>query len=357
MTKLFSIKCGLEIVHKTAGGKGIALILLALTAFAGCGKKGPPLPPIISVPGAVQSFDVEGREEGLLLSWQIPERNRADLAGFRLHRQSEAQGCTVCPARFPVYKDIDIDLPQGAKLENDFLYMIDREVKEGFTYRYKVVPYSRSGYPGPFSGTVSARWKMPPEAPFDVKSEPGDRSVRISWSELQGAGSAGYRVYRTEASAHYDKRPVNQIPLETESYTDIGLENNRQYYYVVKALIREGPTLIEGPASAEVLAVPLDLMAPPSPSSLQAVPSASKVHLIWDESEAGDTSGYFIYRQRNDELAMERLNSEPIKTNHYTDNSVESGGTYKYAVTAVDNSPQENESGPSATVEVSVPVL
>jgi len=357
MTRPFSIKCSPKTGHKTGRGKGIALLLLALTAFAGCGKKGPPLPPIISVPGAVQSFDIEGREEGLLLSWQIPEKNSADLAGFRLHRQSEASDCTSCPARFPVYKDIDMELPHGAKIENGRLYLIDREVKEGFIYRYKVVPYSRSGYPGPFSGTVSASWKMPPEAPIDVKSEPGDRSVRISWSELQGAGSAGYRVYRTDTSRHYDKRPVNQRPVEASSYTDIGLENNRQYYYVVKALIREGSTLIEGPASEEVLAVPVDLMAPPSPSGLQAVPSVNKVHLIWDESEAGDTSGYFIYRQKNDGLAMERLNSEPIKANHYVDSSVESGESYQYAVTAVDDSPQENESGPSATVEIRIPGL
>lgn len=332
-------------------------MLLSITAFAGCGKKGLPLPPVISVPEAVKNLTIEGREDGLLLSWQTSKKNRTSLAGFKLHRQSETEGCTSCPSRFPVYKDIDIDLPSNAKIENDIIYLIDTEVEIGYTYHYKVVPYSRSGYLGPFSPIVSASWKMPPQAPMDLKSEPGDRSVRLSWSELGETAPVGYRVYRTNTSQDYGKRPVNQMPLEGTSYTDIGLENNRQYYYVVKAISREGTTLIEGPASTEVLAVPVDLMPPAYPSRLQAVPSINKVHLIWDEPEAGDTLGHFIYRQKNGEIAMERLNSEPIKANHYIDSSVEPGESYQYAVTAVDNSPQKNESNPSATVKVSIPRL
>ncbi|MBE9536501.1 MAG: hypothetical protein IMF07_04910 [Proteobacteria bacterium] len=357
MTRLFSTRCCLKAGNETAREKGIALLLLAIIALAGCGKKGPPLPPLITLPETVQSFAIEGRDEGLLLSWRVAEKNIADLAGFRLHRQSEAKGCTSCPSRFPLYKDVDIDLPHGAKIENGVLYLLDAEVERGFIYRYKVVPYSRSGYEGPFSRTVTASWSMPPQAPTALKSEPGDRSVRISWSELQGPAPAGYRVYRTNRSQLYGKTPVNQRLIETMSYTDIGLENNRQYYYVVKALIREGATLIEGPASAEVLAVPVDLMPPPSPSGLQAVPSINKVHLIWDEPETDDSLAYFIYRQKNNELAMEKLNSGPVRANHYIDGSVKSGEVYQYAVTAVDDSPQKNESGPSATVKVRIPEL
>jgi hypothetical protein len=54
---------------------------------------------------------------------------------------------------------------------------------------------------------------------------------------------------------------------------------------------------------------------------------------------------------------MERLTPDPVNANHYIDNNVLPEETYYYDITAVDNSPQKNESDPSGTVEVRIPAL
>ncbi|MBL8058692.1 MAG: hypothetical protein JNK29_18455, partial [Anaerolineales bacterium] len=91
----------------------------------------------------------------------------------------------------------------------------------------------------------------PPAAPAGL-SVAGERDgqVDLNWAAVPGA--AGYNVYRSPLSGGGFAK-VNAAPLAGLSFTDTGLQNARQYYYVVRALDAAGN---ESGASGEAAAMP-----------------------------------------------------------------------------------------------------
>jgi hypothetical protein len=85
-----------------------------------------------------------------------------------------------------------------------------------------------------------------------------------------------------------------------------------------------------------------------SGSGLQA---SHSVNLNWLASSSA-VAGYYVYTGTQASGPFTRLNSTPIDTTAFTDNSVQSGQTYYYYVTAVDSSGMES----SSSNEVSAPV-
>lgn len=339
--------------------------ILFFSFLTGCGKKAPPLPPESVVPEAVKAFKVEGKEEGLLLSWRIPERNNdgtplVDLAGFKVYKKDEAKVCRDCPADFPAYLDIDMEAPEGVAVEGRKVYFLDSDVAEGGRTLYRVAPYNRPGYFGTFSEVVTARWSDPPPPPEGVEGTGGDRSVKLWWEPRPARGVdevfSGYRIYRSQSSGEYPKEAVTGEPVAENSFTDIGLENNRHYYYTIRSVIKSGETLIEGHPSREVLVIPVDMIPPSVPHGLSLVPTDTGVALSWDVVADGDLAGYYIYRRPEGGFAAERINSAPVRENHYLDADVKRGKKYTYSVTSVDNSPQKNESAPSVEVSARIPI-
>lgn len=76
------------------------------------------------------------------------------------------------------------------------------------------------------------------------------QQVALSWSAVTGAG--GYNVYRSPLTGGGFVR-VNSAPVTGTSFTDTGLRNGREYFYVVRALDRAGN---ESVASNEVSGLP-----------------------------------------------------------------------------------------------------
>ncbi|MCU0494544.1 MAG: alpha-amylase family glycosyl hydrolase, partial [Chloroflexaceae bacterium] len=90
-----------------------------------------------------------------------------------------------------------------------------------------------------------------PAAPGGLKvTDEGNGQVSLAWNGV--AGAAGYNLYRSPVTGGgYVK--VNNTPLTGTSFTDTGLRNARNYFYVVKALDSRGN---ESTASAEIVAMP-----------------------------------------------------------------------------------------------------
>jgi len=334
-----------------------------LTTF-GCGKKGPPLPPDTLVPEAVAGLYAEGRPGGLLISWFLPEENSdgsglVDLAGFKLYKRKDNEKCPDCPSYFPEYFEIDLELREGYYLKGKSFYFMDGLVDDGGSYSYKVAPFNKSGYFGDFSDVLDAEFRSPPKAPAGLEASPGDMTVRLRWPPFplryEDAYFAGYRVYRTLQKGDYQDAPLNRAPLLEEHFTDIGVKNNSNYYYVVRVLIKSGETYIEGASSEEVSATPVDMLPPPVPSGVTLVPTATGVAISWIRLEGGGPVAYNVYRRRKGELAMEKINASPLEENHFFDKNVEKGASYIYAVSSIDDSPRRNESLLSDEVHVRIP--
>ena len=74
--------------------------------------------------------------------------------------------------------------------------------------------------------------------------------------------------------------------------------------------------------------------------------------LTWTEVERTDVTGYRVYRAESEGGPFVLLTEDVLRVPSYSDDTVASGQTYYYAVTAVDNAPAANESERSELSEV-----
>jgi predicted small lipoprotein YifL len=342
------------------------LVTVLISLLPACGKKGPPLPPESLVPGQISGLTAQGKPEGLVLSWNIPKKNNDgsnldDLAGFKIYQKKSGEGCDSCPSEFPVYADIDIEAPghsDNARIQGNRLILNLPEMEPGLSYSFKVAPYNKSGYFGEFSEVIILKWTEPLAPPSGLKGIVGDRSATLSWQPSPAKaneGFAGYMVYRADAPGAYSKSPLIATPLETESYTDLGLENDRPYYYVVKSVTKDGQTLTEGASSEEIALVAKDKVPPLPPEGLSVVPTKEGVRIFWDSSEEPDLFGYNIYRRVKGTRSAIKLNDAPLTKEHYTDNDASIGKIYYYFITALDRAATRNESEATPEVYTIVP--
>jgi len=91
-----------------------------------------------------------------------------------------------------------------------------------------------------------------PEAVADLRATPGDGEVTLSWASGRREALLGYNLYRSCDPARGFAR-VNRLVIETTSYRDTAVRNDRVYYYFVRAVRRGG---FEGRRSAIVRASP-----------------------------------------------------------------------------------------------------
>ena len=107
----------------------------------------------------------------------------------------------------------------------------------------------------------------------------------------------------------------------------------------------------ESDPSEEGGGTPEDTFPPAAPSGLRAAAAPNSVELSWERQEEPDLAGYRIYRALAGG-AFERL-AEVSQVPSYSDHAVEHGKTYRYAITAFDQS--GNESARSAAMEAALP--
>jgi hypothetical protein len=98
-----------------------------------------------------------------------------------------------------------------------------------------------------------------------------------------------------------------------------------------------------------------DITAPESPSLLKDKKLAfNKSIFSWNSNEEYDLKGYNIYRS-SDNISFTKLNPSILLSPSFVDESMETGVSYFYKVTAVDTS--GNESNPSIPLEVHAPTV
>ncbi|HEY7539806.1 MAG TPA: fibronectin type III domain-containing protein, partial [Methylomirabilota bacterium] len=182
--------------------------------------------------------------------------------------------------------------------------------------------------------------------------------VRLSWGApprfLDGSAITEpltYQVLRA-SSPDADLAPVS-TPLSDTTFTDSRLENDRAYYYAVRALRTVSGTTIFGRPTPRLVATPQDVTPPSAPGNLVAIPSEGAVRLSWTPSPEPDTAEYIIYRAPVGG-GFERIGSVAVPATTFLDHTA-SRGTYRYVVTAQDKAARPNESARSNEVRVTVP--
>jgi fibronectin type 3 domain-containing protein len=293
---------------------------------------------------------------GVVLEWTSPKENTdksslIDLEKFEVLRSegiligNECRGCGEKPK--VVYEmKLDGKVEDRGKKRSIFF----DNLEPAKVYVYEIVSINRRGYPSSPSNPVTIYWETPPPAPRGVKGGAGDKRVDLSWEPVEGA--TDYHVYRRGVEESFSLRPLNREPLTVTQYTDLNVENEKNYIYSVRAVRRVVKTDVEGKGSQEVSVTPIDLIPPSSPQGLVAIPLKDGIELNWRKNQETDLLGYYIYRRKTGEGEFKRLTENPVGKEAYLDTQVELGQDYEYAVSAVDNSPHRNESPLSEEVRV-----
>ena len=222
-----------------------------------------------------------------------------------------------------------------------------------------VVVEDQQGRVSPPSSRVSVTFIAAPEPPENLTAVAGEGQVRLAWSPptrlVDGRPATGeirYEVLRAPAP-DAPAQLITPAPIAETELTDRGLENDRTYYYAVRAVRQEAGTTARGRPGERTAATPVDTTPPAPPQELVAIPAPRTVRLAWRPSPDPDVAAYVIYRARPGR-DFERVGSTQPPATVFTDRDVPSG-TWRYTVTALDSALRPNESARSNVVTVTVP--
>jgi hypothetical protein len=247
--------------------KTVVLLLTLCLALAACGRKGPVRPLLKPLPAAPEKFTIAQKGDLFLLGWGIPKKNEdgsplTDLQGFRVYRlkYDPARDCPECLETAELWRQVDLDYLQEARRIGYRLYLPDADLQGGSGYRYRVVPFTRSGFEG-MPATDQRVYLIPPPAPQGLATTALDHLVRLHWEAVDekrpGVALQGYNVYRhTPDQAFYAPAPVNLIVLKEPNFEDFGVENGKTYSYAVRAVVLSGGLTVESDLSPEAEAKP-----------------------------------------------------------------------------------------------------
>ena len=318
------------------------------------------------VPAKVKNLSVHPQGKAIVVSWDIPRKNTddselLDLKGFKLLRsvQPVDKACRECPKRFVLLYEIDYETYMMSKPHATTVEYSDRDLSVRTIYTYIVVSSNAAGRLSPSARTPEIFWDVPSMPPGSLQARLQDKAVVLSWvapTQLEDGTSlqqeVSYNLYRRGPGEAYALTPLNDEPIATLACRDKGVEMDTDYVYTLRAVRTVEETSIESEGCAEVSISTTDSIPPDVPTGLVAIPTSTGVVLKWNASEDADLSGYNLYRQAGDAADFVKVTPVPLTIASYLDTSVENGQTYTYAVTAVDDARETNESNHSTAVTI-----
>ncbi|NJD90804.1 MAG: fibronectin type III domain-containing protein [Geobacter sp.] len=236
----------------------LLLPLILSLIIAGCGRKGPLLPPEALVPAEVSSLAVQQKGEELQIIWSAPGKEKSgrplkDLAGFRLQKREvrgDSSDCAACGESWLLLKTVDLDTPDPAGRSNGTFIYRDR-VPAGAASQYRLLAYSRSG--GVSSPATSKIITMQPAlAPpaLTLTVLPGSIGASLAFTPPKGGTLKGYNIYRRTPDAPMPVIPYAAAP-QSGAWEDKQVSFDRSYLYAATALVAIGGEIVESSPSAE----------------------------------------------------------------------------------------------------------
>lgn len=358
-----------------------ACVALAVLAAA-CGKKGNPLPPLRPVPARIADLTVLRTAGRVELRMTVPSANidgttpvavdRIDI--YRLLAGPDqppipAGQVAANPANLltslPVRRPAPVD---GAPSQTPASTMVPapgevatfvdateaiEAAGEAAALHYVAVPATgvSGGRSGPPTPVAIVSLGPLPAAPQNLALTHDATTVRVTWDGAD-AGHA-FRAYRVSASPTAAPELLTPAPLAAPGL-EIPVEFAREVCVVVQSLEVTGAVTIAGATTAPVCLTPVDQYPPPSPTGVRVVQEGQAVTVIWTAVDASDLAGYVVLRGSGTDAPLTPLMRDPVRETTYRDATVEPGGTYTYAVYAVDSAPSPNASALSEPETITV---
>jgi hypothetical protein len=301
-----------------------------LAALAtGCGYVGDVRPPTVDIPSRVTDLRAAEYGDKIAVEFTLPPLTTEGLAlknlrSVELRVSAGADRVLPVPAQDP--GAIRFDAPAA-----DFI---------GKQVTLAVRATGPKGKSSEWSNVVILDVRAPLETPEDVVAANSPKGVRLTWK----AGGPRFRIFRAPEGG----TPNRLADSDTREYEDASVETGMRYRYYVQALNGDQH---QSEVSAEAAITPKDEFPPAVPAGLAGEPGIATIELVWQRNTEDDFAGYNVFRAAGSG-EFEKI-AGPIDAPVYSDRAIETGKTYRYAVSALDRT--GNESARAAPVEVVAP--
>lgn len=334
----------------------------------GCGTPAAPMPPSLNLPDPVNDLAALRTGNDVLLTWKMPKKSTDKLLlkvviPVRVCRKEGSGACVPVSG--------NLGFPPEA--EGSFKETLPPAlaVGEPRSLSYFVELINRNGRSaGPSNGAVVLAGEAPPAvAGLSAKviktgvvlrwtpDHPGE-SIRLHRNLLtpQPTGNAAQQGPLTPESEPLEQNLLVDAGLQAGATPDRALDQDirfgKVYEYRAQRIARvsaEGQALeLDGPLSDPVRVDAKDVFPPNVPTDLAAVATLAQagvetaIDLSWQPVTDTDLAGYAVYRREGDGPWQRISPAEPLVPPGFHDAHVETGHTYRYAVTAIDQGGHES---------------
>jgi fibronectin type 3 domain-containing protein len=230
----------------------------------------------------------------------------------------------------------------------------DAEVRNGVTYRYRVMAVDIAGRESPplVSEPTIVKDRTAPSIPAEVTVQEGEGFVGLGWRLAPEMDVAGYHVERSDGLAErFTRLNAALIPSQRPEWTDT-VAGSRRYFYRIIAVDAAGNA---SEPSNPMTAVAKDKLPPDAPTAVVGTVVARRLTIRWAASRAKDLRGYYVYRAESADRLVRLMEAPVVRTQFvdsgYSMKGLRPGASYTIEVSAVDSSFNES---PKTRAEIHV---
>ena len=215
----------------------------------------------------------------------------------------------------------------------------------------RVVLLTRSGRRHTVSNAVHLQVPAQPlPATSSLELIPEPDGLRVRWEPLEGEGRL--EMYRQEEDQ--PRVLLAHVSPAAGEFEDASVRLGGSYRYSVRLRRKAGERAwVAGPFVQSELMTYRDIFPPAAPKRLTLVIEGEGVRLLWSPNREPDLAGYRVYRrlEGGEEAKVTELPPWDVT---WLDEEPPEGAAVEYRMTAIDSSPQQNESEPSDPVSGTV---
>ena len=383
-----------------------AIALLAACApfaLAGCGKEGPPLPPLRLVPAPVAESTARRTASQVELRFVLPTRNQNGPGPIDLQKV-EIYAITVGPgAPPPTNRDLmstprlvgtievrpapEEDAPvkedpaDKRPSPGDAVSFAEELTPEKLTPRVEAPPdkgapvqdpktataapaspaypqriyavrgVTRGGRPGPPAPRLAVPLVDPAAAPAGLDVQYDERTFVVTWlqpvaspADDPAADPVAFNVYAGGGST-----PLNAAPIAETKFEHGPVRFGADQCFLVRSVRTVQNVRIESGPSEPRCVSTRDTFPPAAPKGLQVVAGTEGISLSWDANTEEDLAGYIVLRGEAPDETLQPLTG-PIRDTNYRDTAMKPGVAYVYRLVATDKA--DNTSAQSEPARV-----
>lgn len=359
----------------------LEITLAAELVLTGCGTPGAPAPPSLNLPDRVTNLTAARAGDVVSLAWTMPKKNtdKLLLKGDMQVRVCRMEGEGACNSA-----GNELQLAPGS--EGAFTETLPQALAVGAP---RVLSYfvELNNHVGRSAGRSNVAAILTGEAPGPVDGLAANvrkEGIVLDWNSSAarpGQSLTAIRLHRRLLTPTASKPIQGEFapkpePLEQTLLVEVDAHAGRVsdrtldkdvrlggiYEYRAQHVARvtvNGQTLeLAGPISPPVRVETKDVFPPAVPAGLAAVATTesgaeASIDLSWQPDAEADLAGYVVYRREGEEAWKRVSPMLPLAAPTFHDAQIESGHTYYYAVSAIDQS--GHESARSAEAQETVP--